>query len=129
VSLIAVVTTLPTREQALQLARILVERQLVACAQLSAIESLYLWNGQLQQDPEVRLTLKAPESHYAAIEAVILERHSYDLPAIHALRLDRVHEPYAKWIGALERQPSAPQEDGALGAADADSRTGLSRGA
>ena len=100
-TLIAVVTTLPNREQALQLARSLVEQRLVACAQLSAIESLYRWNGQLQQDPEVRLTLKAPESHYAAIEAAILERHPYDLPAIHALRLDKVHEPYGAWIEGL----------------------------
>lgn len=100
-SLIAIVTTLPTREQALALARILVEQRLVACAQLSAIESLYLWEGQLQQEPEVRLTLKAPESHYKAIEAAILEHHPYDLPAIHAQRLERAHDPYGQWIAAL----------------------------
>ena len=105
-TLIAIVTTLPTREQALQLARTLVEQRLVACAQLSAIESLYLWNGQLQQEPEVRLTLKAPESHYAAIEAAILKQHPYDLPAIHAQRLDRVHEPYGAWIRNLGGQPA-----------------------
>lgn len=111
-SLIAIVTTLPTREQALQLARTLVDQQLVACAQLNAIESVYLWNGQVQQDPEVRLTLKAPASHYAAIEAAILERHPYNLPAIHAHRLDRVHEPYGEWIAALGRpQPAAQEND------------------
>jgi len=102
VSVIAVITTLPTREQALQLASTLVEARLVACAQLNEIESLYLWNGQLQQDPEVRLTLKAPERHYEAIRALILDLHPYDLPAIHALRLDRVHGPYADWITALD---------------------------
>ena len=110
-SLIAVVTTLPTREQALALARTLVEERLVACAQLSAIDSLYLWDGQLQQEPEVRLTLKAPESHYPAIEAIILEQHPYDLPAIHALRLDRVHAPYAEWISALENHQSAGRNE------------------
>jgi periplasmic divalent cation tolerance protein len=111
-TLIAVVTTLPTREQALQLARSLVDRRLVACAQLSAIESIYLWDGRLQHDPEVRLTLKAPESHYEAIEAAILECHPYDLPAIHAHRLDRVQEAYGQWITALGRhQPPAPEGD------------------
>lgn len=113
-SLIAIVTTLPSRELALQLARSLVERRLVACAQLNAIESLYLWEGQLQQEPEIRLTLKAPESHYLAIEAAILERHPYDLPAIHAQRLERVHEPYGTWITSLSCQPSAAQA-GAVG--------------
>lgn len=109
-SLIAVVTTLPTREQALALGRTLVEQRLVACAQLSAIESLYLWNGMLQQEPEVRLLLKAPEHHYAAIEAAILEQHPYDLPAIHAQRLDRVHGPYGEWITALGQHRPAADE-------------------
>lgn len=110
-SLIAVVTTLPTREQALKLARSLVERRLVACAQLSAIESLYLWNGQLQQEPEVRLILKAVESHYEAIETAILEQHPYDLPAIHAHRLDRLHAPYGDWIQAMSIDPAVPKHD------------------
>jgi periplasmic divalent cation tolerance protein len=110
-SLITVVTTLPSREQALQLARTLVQRRLVACAQLSAIESLYIWDGQLHQDPEVRLTLKAPESHYDAIEAAILEQHPYDLPAIHAQQLTRVHQPYADWISALACQEAAAQPE------------------
>jgi len=108
-SLIAIVTTLPTREQALELASTLVERRLVACAQLGSIESLYLWDGQLQREPEVRLTLKALERHYEAIEAAILESHPYDLPAIHAQRLDRVHEPYAQWIASLEGDQAQAQ--------------------
>jgi periplasmic divalent cation tolerance protein len=112
-SLISIVTTLPSREQALELARILVERRLVACAQLNAIESVYIWNGQLQQDPEVRLTLKAPEGHYTAIEAAILERHPYDLPAIHAQRLERVHQPYGDWIRSLACQEAAEGSEGA----------------
>lgn len=107
-SLIAIVTTLPSREQALELARSLVERRLVACAQLSDIESLYLWNGQLQQEPEVRLTLKATEHRYGAIEAAILERHPYDLPAIHAYRLDRLHAPYEDWITGISDEQSPP---------------------
>ena len=111
-SLILVVTTLPTRQQALQLAHTLVEQRLVACAQLHAIDSVYIWNGQVQEEPEVRLTLKAPASHYTAIETVILEQHPYDLPAIHAQRLDSVHEPYGDWIRNLGREmEAAPGDD------------------
>lgn len=109
-SVIAIITTLPSREQALQLARSLVERRLVACAQLDAIESVYLWQGELQQEPEVRLTLKAPESHYAGIEAAILEKHPYALPAIHCQRLTRVHRPYEDWIRELTEAPGAGEQ-------------------
>ena len=96
--LIAVFTTLPSRQQARDLAASLVESGLVACAQISEIESLYTWQGKIQQDSEYRLMLKAPEHRYSAIEAAILAAHSYDLPAIHALRIEHVHGPYGAWI-------------------------------
>lgn len=111
-SLIAVFTTLPTREQALELARSLVEQNLVACAQISAIESVYRWQGNVLQEPEYRLMLKACASRHAAIEAAILARHPYELPAIHAQTLERVHEPYGTWI-RTESDSGASRQTGA----------------
>ena len=99
-NLIAIVTTLPSREQALVMARALVERRLVACAQISEIESVYRWQGEVQQEAEVRLLLKTREALHDQVEALILAMHSYELPAIHAIRLDRVHGPYGEWIHA-----------------------------
>lgn len=96
--LIAVFTSLPSRQQAQQLAASLVESGLVACAQISEIESFYRWEGELQQEPEYRLLLKAPADRYEAIEAAILGTHSYELPAIHAIRIERILPSYAAWI-------------------------------
>lgn len=96
--LIAVFTTLPSRQQAQQLAASLVEDGLVACAQISEVESFYLWEGKLQQEQEYRLLLKAPARCYEAIEAAILRGHSYELPAIHAIRMERILAPYGDWI-------------------------------
>lgn len=48
-------TTPPTRDEALRIASGLVEQHLVACAQLSDVESVYLWDGKLQQEHEWRL--------------------------------------------------------------------------
>ena len=44
---IAVVTTVANREDAHRLARILVERKLAALAQISEIESIYHWQGDV----------------------------------------------------------------------------------
>lgn len=102
-TLIAVVTTLPSREDAIALASSLVESHLAACAQIDAIESLYLWQGELRQEPEWRLTLKTTRGRYEAIEAAILARHPYELPAIHALELDRASTAYREWITSMSR--------------------------
>lgn len=98
--LLAVHTTVATREQARHLARTLVERQLAACAQLEPIDSVYVWNGALQDEPEVRLVLKTTDGAFDALHAALLELHPYELPEIHAVVLEHVHAPYARWVVA-----------------------------
>ena len=97
---IAVVTTLSSREQAQTMGRALVERRLAACAQIDTIESLYVWNGALQHEPEFRLLLKTLASRYEGVAAAIRALHSYELPAIHAVALDPIDPAYARWIAA-----------------------------
>jgi periplasmic divalent cation tolerance protein len=93
-----VVTTLATREQALALAHEMVERRLAACAQVSAIDSVYRWKGAVEQDAEFRLLLKTRPSAYARLETALRERHPYELPAIHAIATVQADAAYAEWV-------------------------------
>jgi periplasmic divalent cation tolerance protein len=97
---LAVFTTVGTLEEARRLARAVVERKLAACAQLSTIESFYVWRGSIQHEDEVRILFKTTDMAYEALERTIRELHSYELPAIHAVRFDRILAPYAEWIAA-----------------------------
>ncbi len=80
------------------MARALVERQLAACAQIEVIESIYTWDGAIQNEPEFRITFKTTDAQYAAVEAAVRALHSCELPAIHAVALSHVYAPYAQWI-------------------------------
>jgi periplasmic divalent cation tolerance protein len=93
-----VVTTVATREQALALGRDMVERRLAACAQVSAIDSVYRWKGAVEQDTEHRLLLKTRPSTGARLMAALRERHPYELPAIHAIATERADAAYAEWV-------------------------------
>ena len=95
-----VVTTVGKRDEADRLGRTLVERGLAACAQISAIDSYYAWEGAVQHDAEFRVLFKVAASAYDDAERAIRELHSYDLPAIHAIAVERAHEPYADWVAA-----------------------------
>lgn len=95
---LAVVTTVASRDDAVRLARALVERDLAACAQISAIESVYRWQGTVQQEPEFRVLLKTTEERYPEVERAIRELHGYELPAIHAFDFAHVLPAYAAWI-------------------------------
>ena len=97
---IAVLTTIDSIEQARAIARALVERKLAACAQISSIESVYTWQGSTQNEQEFRVLVKTTEGRYPEVEAAIRELHSYDLPAIYAIGMVQVFEPYAEWVAA-----------------------------
>ncbi len=96
--LIAVHTTLPTKEDAQRMAKALVQRKLAACAQISEIESFYIWEGAVKHEPEWRILFKTTDERYAAVEAAIRELHTYELPAIHAVAIGRVYTPYSAWV-------------------------------
>ncbi len=97
-TLLAVFTTVATREDARRIAQALVERGLVACAQLSDIESVYRWDGITQQEPEVRLMLKTCAARYQAVEAALRALHPYELPAIFAIPVSAASADYAAWV-------------------------------
>jgi len=99
-SYLAVVTTVDSRERALAIAHALVERKLAACVQLSNIESVYSWKGAITQDREVRVLCKTTSARCDDIVAAIKALHSYELPAIHAIALDKVEAAYGAWITA-----------------------------
>jgi periplasmic divalent cation tolerance protein len=98
--LLAVYTTVGSRDDARALAELLVERGLAACAQIQQIESFYRWDGVVQNEPEFRILFKTTEARYVAVEAALLERHPYQLPAIHAVAIEAVHGPYGDWVQA-----------------------------
>ncbi len=97
-SLIAVITTVDQREQAHRIATTLVQRRLAACAQISEIDSIYRWQGEVRQEPELRILFKTTAEAYAALEAALRELHPYALPQIVALPVEQVFAPYAQWV-------------------------------
>ncbi len=96
--LIVILTTVASLEEAHKIANTLVVQSLVACANISRIESIYSWKGEVQNDQEFRIMLKTTKAQYPAVESVIRELHSYELPAIYAMAIEHAYEPYAAWV-------------------------------
>ncbi len=98
--LLLMLTTLPSREAAQALAREAVQRQLAACAQIEAIESLYRWEGQVCEDPEWRLLLKTTPACRAALAALVSDLHPYALPAMLCVPVGWSEPAFAAWVQA-----------------------------
>ncbi|MBM5800348.1 MAG: divalent-cation tolerance protein CutA [Cyanobacteria bacterium K_DeepCast_35m_m2_023] len=79
-AVIVAVTTEASPGQAEALARALLDRRLVACVSLRPLQSLYLWQGRLEQADEVQLLLKSDAARLAALQQAVHALHSYETP-------------------------------------------------
>ena len=95
-----VLSTAGSKEEAQRLARGLVEAKLAACVQLVPIESVYVWDGAVQDDAEVLLLIKTRRSCFAAIREFVEANHSYDTPELICLDIVDGAKGYLDWIGA-----------------------------
>ncbi|WP_163932207.1 divalent-cation tolerance protein CutA [Paraferrimonas sp. SM1919] len=94
-----IICSCPDVDSAKAIASTLLEKQLVACAQiLPQMISMYVWKGQLCQDSEVQLQCKTLNGHFGAIEKTILSLHPYDVPEIIQVPLNNGLADYLKWI-------------------------------
>ena len=75
-----VLTAEADSERAEALARVLLERRLVACVSLLPVRSLYRWQGSLEAGEEVKLLLKTTPCQLEGLRQAVLERHSYQIP-------------------------------------------------
>lgn len=94
-------TTTPTRDEAVKLAKLLTDEKLAACVQLLPIESFYLWQGKTQNEAEVLLLVKTRAALFETVIARIKAVHSYSVPEIVALPFAAGFAGYLDWIDAV----------------------------
>ena len=96
--LVAWVTTVGNAHDAQRLAHGAVEARLAACAQISRIDSVYRWQGAVEEAAEWRLLFKTTAGRSAALQAWLKQRHPYELPAIFGLTVAQADAAYAAWV-------------------------------
>lgn len=98
-SLILVHTTCADRDEAERLAGDMVERRLAACASVGQpVVSIYPWQGSIERDTEIPLTLKTTRSAFEALRRRLVERHSYEVPELLAVDVADGHSEYLQWV-------------------------------
>jgi periplasmic divalent cation tolerance protein len=96
-----VLTTTDSKEAAQALARSAVEAKLAACGQIAGpIESVYWWDGALEDSVEYQVWFKTTADRYDALAAHIAELHAYDVPEILRVPVDGGGASYLAWIRA-----------------------------
>jgi len=93
------ITTLPSKEEGGALLDRLLQEKLVACGNLiSSIESRYWWQGKIEVSQETLLLLKTEVSRTDEVMHLISKNHSYEIPEILTLPIEKGNSAYLKWI-------------------------------
>jgi periplasmic divalent cation tolerance protein len=107
---IIVLVTCGSRKEARLIARSVVAHKLAACVNLltAPVESIYRWKGKVEFAQEFLLIIKTTRKRFAAVEAEVRGLHSYAVPEIVALTIQRGSKAYLAWIDESTKPAKRP---------------------
>ncbi len=86
-------------DEARRIGRVAVETHIAACANVIAgIDSIYWWEGAVQETEEAVLILKTTADRLAELIAMVKELHSYECPCIEAWPVTDGYRPFLDWV-------------------------------
>jgi len=74
--------TCPSRDEARRIAKHLLSRHIIACANIFPIESVYWWNGKIENGDECVLIAKTLREYSGSVEKEVIGVHPYKVPCI-----------------------------------------------
>lgn len=99
--MMVVFCTFPSVEKAREVAGEIISEGLAACVNiLPGVESIYRWEGEIQNESEVLGLFKVASEGFQELEEAILVKHPYDSPEIVGISADKVTGKYLEWVVA-----------------------------
>lgn len=100
-SYILVYSTFSSEKKAGDICKQLVERSLVACANIfPKHKSIYKWDGEIVEESEFLAIMKTKESQFGSVKDEICKLHSYDTPCVLKLDIAGGNEDFLEWISS-----------------------------
>jgi periplasmic divalent cation tolerance protein len=102
---IIVLVTGGSMRECKKIARSLLDKRLIACANvIPMVRSLYRWQEKIADEKECLMILKSAREHFALLRAEVERLHSYSVPEVIALPIVDGASNYLNWIAASVSQ-------------------------
>jgi periplasmic divalent cation tolerance protein len=97
---IVVLVTCGSAEEGKLIGCALVEARLAACVNVAQapVQSIYRWKGRVDTATEFLMIIKTSRARFAAVEEAVKRLHSYEIPEIIALSIEKGSREYLAWL-------------------------------
>lgn len=94
-----ILITAPNGAKSQQIAQTLVREGLAACVNIiPGLQSIYSWQGKIEQAEENLLMVKTCAAKLAALEQRLSQIHPYSTPEFIVLSPEYISPAYSKWL-------------------------------
>lgn len=88
-----------SKEKNQKIAEALLKEKLIACANIiPSIESIFIWDNQVNYEQESMMIIKCPTDNIESIKQVTKSNHEYEVPEIIFSTIQDGYQPYLDWI-------------------------------
>ena len=95
--LLILLTTVPDKLLAEQIAKELIERKLSACISIKEIKSIYKWQENIEENKEFELTIKSIPENLNELTLILKEKITYEVPEI-IYKIFDSENSYFQWL-------------------------------
>lgn len=99
---IVVFITASNEDEAVKIARALVESRLAGCVNIvKGLRSIYTWRGKMEDEQEVLMIAKTQRNLFDSLSKKVKELHSYTVPEVIAVTISEGSADYLKWLNEV----------------------------
>jgi periplasmic divalent cation tolerance protein len=103
---IIVIVTTANKQEAENIARHLLEKRLIACANITGpVASLFHWIDGLEKAEEYLVFMKTRKDLFTKLSEIVKASHSYDNPEIIAVPIVEGSKAYLAWLDSCLVEP------------------------
>ena len=95
---VLIISTYPNKKSILKISNELVKTKIIACVNISKIDSVYSWNGKIQNSSEYIAIFKTITKNKTKLKKKITETHPYDVPEIVEIDVTSINKSYLNWL-------------------------------
>ena len=94
---LVLITTVPNQLLANKIAKELIESELAACISIKQIQSIYKWQGDIEENKEFEITIKSLPKNLNKLTLILKSRITYEVPQL-IYKIFDSENSYFQWI-------------------------------